>query len=111
MVGLVEKGVCSCRSCAGMGARKDEMTACVSKNALEASTGTCNVRFDSGEIFIEFVIGLKNVFTRFEKPALCGYDHFAAQYEAMMLIIFFCDGLSEDEYAGVGKEEVTVIYG
>jgi hypothetical protein len=88
---------------------KDEMTACVSKNALEASTGICNARFDSGEIFIEFVIGLKNVFTRFEEPALCGYDHFAAQNEAMMLIIFFCDGLSEDEYAGVGKEEVTII--
>jgi hypothetical protein len=39
---------------------KDETTACVSKNALEASTGICGARFDSGEIFIEFVIGLKN---------------------------------------------------
>jgi hypothetical protein len=37
---------------------KDEMTACVSKNALEASTGICSARFDSGDIFIEFVIGL-----------------------------------------------------
>ncbi|KAJ8594464.1 hypothetical protein M405DRAFT_809060, partial [Rhizopogon salebrosus TDB-379] len=35
---------------------KDETTACVSKNALEASTGICG----ASEIFIEFIIGLKN---------------------------------------------------
>jgi len=39
---------------------KDEMTACISKGALEASTCICSAGFDSGEIFIEFVIGLKN---------------------------------------------------
>jgi hypothetical protein len=39
---------------------KDEMTACVSRNALEASMGICSARFDGSEIFIEFVIGLKN---------------------------------------------------
>jgi hypothetical protein len=42
------------------GGGKDEMTTCVSKNALEVSTGICSARFDSSEIFIEFIIGLKN---------------------------------------------------
>jgi hypothetical protein len=52
-------------------------------------------------------LGLKN------QPSVAGliwsYDHFAAQYEATMSIIFFRDGLSEDEYAGVGKEEIEDI--
>jgi hypothetical protein len=39
---------------------KDEMATCVSKNTLEASTCICSARFDGGEIFIEFVIRLKN---------------------------------------------------
>ena len=47
------------RSVPVLGWGKDEMTACVSENVLEASTGICSVRFDSDEIFIEFVIGLK----------------------------------------------------
>jgi hypothetical protein len=42
------------------------MTTCVSKNALEVSTGICSARFDGSEIFIEFVIGLKdNAFAYF----------------------------------------------
>jgi hypothetical protein len=32
---------------------KNEMTACVSKNALEASMGICSARFDGSEIFID----------------------------------------------------------
>jgi hypothetical protein len=42
------------------------------------------------------------------------YDHFVAQCEAVMLIeriMFFHDGLSEDEYARVGKEEIKDIKG
>ncbi|KAJ8586198.1 hypothetical protein M405DRAFT_823764 [Rhizopogon salebrosus TDB-379] len=68
------------------------MTACVSQNALEARTGICSARFNSGEIFIEFIIGLKNKTTcspGLKKPSAV----------AMMLIIFFRDGLSEDEYS------------
>jgi hypothetical protein len=87
-----ERGVFLLKLCCDGG--KDEMTACVSQNALEASTGICSARFDSGEIFIEFIIGLKNKTTcspGLKKPSAV----------AMMLIIFFRDGLSEDEYAGV----------
>jgi hypothetical protein len=47
-----ERGVFLLKLCWDGG--KDEMTAWVSKNALEASTGIWS------EIFIEFVIGLKN---------------------------------------------------
>lgn len=39
---------------------KDEMTACISEDALEASSCICSASFDGGEIFIEFVIRLKN---------------------------------------------------
>jgi hypothetical protein len=53
-----ERGVFLLKLCWDGG--KGEMTACVSKNALEASTGICSARFDSGKISIEFVIGLKN---------------------------------------------------
>jgi hypothetical protein len=53
-----ERGVFLLKLCWDGG--KDEMTACISKNVLEASTGICSMRFDGSEIFIEFVIGLKN---------------------------------------------------
>jgi hypothetical protein len=39
---------------------KDEMTTCISKGAVETSTCICSARFDSSEVFIEFVIGFEN---------------------------------------------------
>jgi hypothetical protein len=54
--------------------------------------------------------GLKN--QPFVASLVWSYDHFVAQYEATMSIqktIFFRDGLSEDEYARVGKEEIEDI--